>query len=108
MQTIELPRLCTTRQLSDSLAALPQSDKHVLLHFHDGTPKPLEFDPDGQKRMLRTLLDTGAAIVYSDYRERLAAALRLTQQSICSGARRATISTSVPWLLWTHRVCLRS
>lgn len=72
MQTIELPRLCTTRQLSDSLAALPQSDKHVLLHFHDGTPKPLEFDPDGQMRMLRTLLDTGAAIVYSDYRERLA------------------------------------
>ena len=72
MQTIELPRLCTTRQLSDSLAALPQSDKHVLLHIHDGAPKPIEFDPDGQKRMLRTLLDTGAAIVYSDYRERLA------------------------------------
>lgn len=72
MQTIELPRLCTTRQLSDALAALPKSEKHVLLHFHDGAPKPVEFDPDGQMRMLRTLLDTGAAIVYSDYRERLA------------------------------------
>lgn len=72
MQTIELPRLCTTRQLVDALAALPQSGKHALLHFHDGAPKPLEFDPDGPMRMLRTLLDTGAAIVYSDYRERLA------------------------------------
>lgn len=72
MQTIELPRLCTIRQLSDALAALPESEKHVLLHLHDGAPKPVEFDPDGRMRMLRTLLDTGAAIVYSDYRERLA------------------------------------